>query len=124
MISFKAKFKQPGATATMMKKVAMEMVMWPPRVYSFTCRDIEGSVLQAAVLPSRSPCAIFPPLLSTHGAEFDATKRAWTESYRPQAGSWVILPTGRRRYVINLHGKQLLPAQAALSAFDRDMQGV
>ena len=67
---------------------------------------------------------MFPPLLRTHGAEFDATKRAWTESYRPQAGSRVIVPAGRRRYVINWHGKQLLPAQAAFSAFDREMQGL
>lgn len=75
------------------------------RSYRFTYIDVDGSVQAAAVLPPKFPCIgaaagrnRCPTILSTHGAGVDALASAWTESYRTQNQSWVLLPTGRRKY--------------------------
>lgn len=123
-LSLAATFRIASATVTVVSNVSLPVVDWPARAYVFTFRDTDGSAQASAVVPPTRGCSRCPPLLSTHGAGVDATARAWTESYRPQNGSWVILPTGRRRFGLNWHGPQLLSAVAALQAFERDMPGV
>ncbi|KAI0558414.1 hypothetical protein FGB62_212g02 [Gracilaria domingensis] len=117
-----------GTRAQVDIPLSLRLIGWGvDRAYVFTYIDTDRSVQACAVVPPAHPCT-HPngcvPLLSTHGAGVDATALAWTESYRAQNGSWVVLPTGRRRYGMNWEGAQMKSAIAALETLVRDMPGV
>ncbi|CDF35242.1 unnamed protein product [Chondrus crispus] len=113
-------------------ELSFDVAVWSELTsYHFTYIDVDGSVQAAAVLPPRQNCVGAPAgddkcsvLLSTHGAGVDAVGRAWTESYQVQNQSWVLLPTGRRKFGMNWEGPQLNSAITALRKFAEDLPGV
>lgn len=112
--------------------LALEVNVWGIlRSYHFTYIDVDGSIQAAAVLPPNNTCVGAPAgdnacsiLLSTHGAGVDAVGRAWTESYRTQNQSWVLLPTGRRKFGLNWEGPQMKSALTSLQRFAELLPGV
>lgn len=113
-------------------ELSFDVAVWSEsRSYHFTYVDVDGSIQAAAVLPPKHSCVGTPAggdlctvLLSTHGAGVDAVAAAWTESYRTQNQSWVLLPTGRRKYGLNWEGPQMMSAVTALGALAANLPGV
>lgn len=140
-IAVSYEFEQ-GATYETVFNLSLDVATWrQSRSYHFTYLDVDGSVQAAAVLPPRHSCADNAPtaaggsggggsgdactvLLSTHGAGVNAVGRAWTESYKTQNRSWVLLPTGRRKYGLNWEGPQMRSAVSALHALGEFLPGV
>lgn len=112
--------------------VDFDVAMWgSSHSYHFTYIDVDGSVQAAAVVPPMRECTSAPAgqgacpvLLSTHGAGVDALAGAWTDSYRTQNQSWVLLPTGRRKFGMNWEGPQMRTAITALRALADSLPGV
>lgn len=121
-----------GDTYTTTFNLTLPVAVWQSdRAYHYTYVDVDGSIQAAAVLPPRHPCTgapagddACPVLLSTHGAGVDAIGSAWTDSYRTQNQSWVLLPTGRRKYGLNWEGPQMNSAIVALRALADTLPGV
>lgn len=109
-------------------EVSLDVATWGvSRAYHFTFVDVDGSIQTTAVLPPANHCPHeqgCQALLSTHGAGVNAIASAWTESYRTQNTSWVILPTGRRKYGLNWEGPQMKSALTSLSRFAALLPGV
>lgn len=112
--------------------ISFDVTIWKKsRSYHFTYVDVDGSIQAAAVLPPKFSCIGAPSgedacsvLLSTHGAGVNAIARAWTESYKTQNQSWVLLPTGRRKYGLNWEGPQMKSAITALARLSEALPGV
>lgn len=112
--------------------ITLDVLEWrKARSYHFTYVDIDSSVQTAAVIIPKAHCIGAPGgddkcavLLSTHGAGVDATAQAWTESYQTQNQSWVLLPTGRRKFGLNWEGPQMKSAITALKVFSAALPGV
>lgn len=112
--------------------LSFDVAVWrESRSYHFTYVDVDGTIQAAAVLPPKYSCVGSPigndmcnVLLSTHGAGVDAVADAWTESYRTQNQSWVLLPTGRRKFGLNWEGPQMMSAVTALRALAANLPGV
>lgn len=121
-----------GTTYSTMFNLSLPIAVWrADRSYHFTYIDIDGSIQAAAVLPPHLPCTNAPTgddacsvLLSTHGAGVDAIASAWTDSYRTQNQSWVLLPTGRRKFGLNWEGPQMNSANTAVQALAEFLPGV
>lgn len=112
--------------------VNFDVAVWgSSHSYHFTYIDVDGSVQAAAVVPPMTECTnahvgqdACPVLLSTHGAGVDALAGAWTDSYRSQNRSWVLLPTGRRKFGMNWEGPQMRTAITALRVLADSSPGV
>eukprot|EP00177_Eucheuma_denticulatum_P007069 GFKZ01012861.1.p1 GENE.GFKZ01012861.1~~GFKZ01012861.1.p1 ORF type:complete len:808 (+),score=78.08 GFKZ01012861.1:89-2425(+) len=121
-----------GAAQEAVFELSFDVAVWrESRSYHFTYIDVDGSVQAAAVLPPKNKCVGAPAghdscsvLLSTHGAGVDAVSEAWTDSYRTQVQSWVLLPTGRRKFGLNWEGPQMTTAVTALRALASGLPGV
>ena len=121
-----------GGRNMSMFDVSLDVGEWGSlRAYHFTYIDIDSSVQAAAALPPRHPCLgsssgmdACPVLLSTHGAGVEATASAWTDSYKTQNQSWVLLPTGRRKFGLNWEGPQMRSAITALRVLADQLPGV
>lgn len=122
----------PDASHEIQFNLTLDVTTWrKSRSYHFTYVDVDGSIQAAAVLPPKNPCLgapaggdACPVLLSTHGAGVDAVGHAWTDSYKTQNQSWVLLPTGRRKYGLNWEGPQMKSAITALNVLADKLPGV
>eukprot|EP01121_Diplochlamys_sp_Union-15-3_P019133 TRINITY_DN7129_c0_g1_i1.p1 TRINITY_DN7129_c0_g1~~TRINITY_DN7129_c0_g1_i1.p1 ORF type:complete len:874 (+),score=148.91 TRINITY_DN7129_c0_g1_i1:71-2692(+) len=94
--------------------------------YTYTFLDFDGSVHYAAAYPPLNSCPSTgcPVLFSLHGAGVIASSPAWSGAYNRQKESWIIFPTGRRRFAFDWQGAGMKNAFTALNTFADDLPGV